>query len=140
MKTLYLFALCFFLASTLTFTLDGYQVINVESSQENHLHVLQAAQPFALRLVANPTTGYDWYIENELEFNQENSIEFVRSSYPNGGEYSSDLKVGSVGIGGHTYFKFNGKNLKGRYEVKLVYRRPWEKEGIRKVGVAILLE
>ena len=138
MKTLYLLALCILLVSSLT--LDGYQIINVESSQENHLHILKASQPFALRLVANPTTGYDWYIENESEFTLENSIEFVRSSSSNGGEYSSDLKLGNVGIGGHTYFKFNGNNLKGRFEVRLIYRRSWEKEGIRKVGVAILLE
>lgn len=138
MKTLYFVALCILFVSSLN--LDGYQIINVESSQENHLHIVQAAQPFALRLVANPTTGYDWYIDNESELSQEGSIDFIRTASSNGGEYSSDLKLGSVGIGGHTYFKFNGKNLKGRFEVRLVYRRPWEKEGIRKIGVAIFLE
>lgn len=72
---------------------------------------------FVIALDSNPTTGYGWEQSHD-----DSILKLVED------KYEADRKAaGLVGVGGTQYFRF--KALKtGKTEVKVAYKRPWEKE------------
>jgi len=76
---------------------------------------------FIIALGSNPTTGYGWQ-----ETYDETMLEMMGEKTYKPGE---EAEEGVVGAGGVEYFRF--KALKaGEAEITLVYKRPWEEEGI----------
>jgi predicted secreted protein len=65
-------------------------------------------------LKSNPTTGYNWSVQQ----NDNNIIKLVNS------KYNSDSKL--IGAGGNQKYTFKLLNP-GKTELKLVYKRAWEK-------------
>ena len=88
---------------------DSGQVVDIGINQE-----------FVIALGSNPTTGYRWQ-----ESHDENMLELTESKY----EMGTGAKEGVVGAGGIEYFQF--KALKrGKTEITIVYKRPWEEESL----------
>ncbi len=78
---------------------------------------LKKGQTLVVTLEGNPTTGYSWEVEEPLDeqvLRQVGEAEF---------EQESDL----VGAGGVQILRFEAVNA-GRFALKLVYHRPWEKD------------
>ena len=73
-------------------------------------------QEFVIALGSNPTTGYGWQ-----ESYDNTILELVEKTYKPGEE----AKEGVVGAGGVEYFRFKALK-KGKTEITLVYKRPWE--------------
>jgi inhibitor of cysteine peptidase len=71
---------------------------------------------FVIGLGSNPTTGYRW----ELTYD-DRMLELVESKYQMGEE----AQEGVAGAGGVELFRFKALE-RGRTEIAMVYRRPWE--------------
>ena len=71
---------------------------------------------FIIQLPGNPTTGYTWEIAAIDRF----VVQQVSKT-----RYKADSTL--VGAGGIFTFQFRGAS-KGRTDLRLVYRRPWEKK------------
>lgn len=134
--------LALFLVAVSAVDLTGYKVYDVNSQQDNHIYLIPNGQKFALRLPSNPTTGYDWVLSNLDELKSQNLLSTLSLNEGNRGEYESDpAPAGMTGVGGHSYFKFQGNgNGQGLVMVGLQYKRPWETDSIRSIGVAIDLQ
>ena len=74
------------------------------------IHV-EAGQPFAIELRANPTTGYTWSADPPQPCIQLSEQTFV-------------LESEGIGGGGLEVFRFEARQP-GRAEVTFHYRRPW---------------
>jgi inhibitor of cysteine peptidase len=74
---------------------------------------LKPGDTLAVRLAANPTTGYDWAVACKPK-----ALELVKRTYL----ASPPLRIGQ---GGTDVFRFSVRSGRGRLE--LVYRRSWEK-------------
>ena len=78
---------------------------------------LKKGQTLVVTLEGNPTTGYSWELAGPLDeqvLRQAGEPEF---------ESESDL----VGAGGVQILRFEAVNA-GKFTLKLVYHRPWEKD------------
>lgn len=72
-----------------------------------------------VQLAGNPTTGFGWHIDQN---NKEQLSPMGKPSYT-----PSPVKPGVVGGGGKFTFKFQAAKA-GTSELKLVYKRAWEKD------------
>ena len=90
----------------------------LELLERDHGHdfTICVGEEFSIRLPGNPTTGYLWEIAaNDLAvLKQKGEIVFVADN-------------NSMGAGGQLIFRFVPRGV-GLVRLKLVYRRPWEKE------------
>jgi len=78
---------------------------------------LKKGQTLVVTLEGNPTTGYSWEVAEPLDeqvLRQTDEPEF---------KAESDL----VGAGGVQILRFEAENA-GKFTLKLVYHRPWEKD------------
>ena len=78
---------------------------------------LKKGQTLVVTLEGNPTTGYSWEVAdplNEQVLRQAGEPEF---------KAESDL----IGAGGVQILRFEAVNA-GKFTLKLVYHRPWEKD------------
>ena len=100
---------------------DSGKTINIGTNQQ-----------FIIALDANPTTGYSWQASYD-----ENMLELVggESTY----EPGEQAEEGAVGAGGVEYFRFKAVKT-GETEITLVYKRPWEDEGIDQKSFTINIE
>ncbi len=92
--------------------------------------VVKQAQPFfSIRVAANPTTGYQWFIK-------ENSDELQTL----GNEYHPP-KAQRMGAGGYTSFHFkvdkSAFTVPRVLKVTLTYQRPWEKQMNKDTGETV---
>ena len=95
-----------------------------------------------MKLVSNPTTGYNWFVTNVAELKSQNLLSAENLTENNGGEYESDpAPAHMTGVGGHSYFKFRGTgNGVGTVMIGLQYKRSWEHDAINTISVAIDLQ
>lgn len=77
---------------------------------------VRRGRKFMLELKANPTTGYQWFFEEEPA----GAIAFISKKYKASEKKSDNPMMG--GGGGHEYWKFKAKS-KGSYPIKLKYSR-----------------
>lgn len=92
-------------------------IIEPEPTVYNSLTVKQG-ETFEITLVANGTTGFNWdLVEIDTSFVLWTGSEYV----------ADDNAEGMVGIGGTAVFRFQAVGS-GATELKLVYRRSWEKD------------
>ena len=85
---------------------------------------LSKGDVFVIRLVANPSTGYQWSIREGLE---KDCLELLDQSYQPA-ERSTDKP--RLGAGGTQIYRFKGKAA-GKTVLKLVYQRPGKKDPAR---------
>ena len=86
--------------------------------QDNTSEITEAkvGETFTISLESNPTTGYSWQAEFDAE-----SLELVNE------DFTSDSTL--LGAGGVQKFDFRALK-QGQFQVKMVYKRPWENESI----------
>ncbi len=83
-------------------------------------------EDFTLSFDANPTTGYTWDAQFDTNYIELNLRKF---------EPSSEL----VGTGGKERFEFHPKKC-GETRIVFIYRRPWEKEAVKKKIYRIIIK
>jgi len=115
MRKFFTFTLMTLLAACLLAGCAGEVQMYADAGQEIDIRV---NQEFAIALVSNPTTGYDW----EASYD-ENVLKLVESKY----EPGEKAQQGMMGAGGVKYFRFKALE-KGVTEITLTYKRPWEEE------------
>jgi inhibitor of cysteine peptidase len=93
---------------------------NVYSDISKPLVVMMSKPMFIVKLPANPTTGYTWFIEHY----DQHLLTLVKQYYQ-----ENEHSRGMVGVGGNTYFTFKlNSSIMGSYvsEISLRYGRAWE--------------
>ena len=78
---------------------------------------ISVGQPILVRLASNPTTGYSWSVQGNPA-----PLEVVKSDYDPDPQGKS-----RVGAGGVQTVQLIAKSA-GKAQLKLYYRRPWEKD------------
>jgi len=90
----------------------------LELLERDHGHdfTICVGEEFSIRLQGNPTTGYLWEVaaNDPAVLKQKGEIVFVADN-------------DRMGAGGQLIFRFVPRGV-GSVRLKLVYRRPWEKE------------
>ena len=85
-------------------------------------------QKFAVLLRGNPTTGYEWFLAEQIQ-----QDELVADDLNENGITKNFLglseKETSMGLGGSYYFTFIGKKA-GTYPLIFIHKRSWEKEAL----------
>ena len=103
--------------------------------------VVEQGEVFNVLLNGNPTTGYQWMLEN----NDQLSVDVVRAlnvNERNVGEYVKATSTNSgnsmVGVGGYYDFKFKaGKPSNDLITLNFVYKRLWESKPAKQVQVKV---
>ena len=103
--------------------------------------VVEQGEVFNVLLNGNPTTGYQWMLEN----NDQLSVDAVRAlnvNERNVGEYVKATSTNSgnsmVGVGGYYDFKFKaGKPSNDLITLNFVYKRLWESKPAKQVQVKV---
>ena len=101
--------------------------------------VVEQGEVFNVLLNGNPTTGYQWMLEN----NDQLSVDAVRAlnvNERNVGEYVKASSNGNsmVGVGGYYDFKFKaGKPSNDLITLNFVYKRLWESKPAKQVQVKV---
>ena len=108
-------------------------LINATTSQIQTLSVPNN-QTFALQFESNPTTGYNWYILNDIS-NSNTSL--IKLDQNKGGQYqATSVADGIAGSGGYTYFLLkSSSNNSGNIEIDFVYKRIWENNDSDKTNI-----
>ena len=84
----------------------------------------QTGLPFAIELKSGPGTGYQWQLPSAPE-----GIEVLGSEY----RPAPDAQIGDAAI---QVFRFRARNA-GRYSLRFVLKRSWEKEPIRETVIDV---
>jgi inhibitor of cysteine peptidase len=90
-------------------------IVVSESDADKPIQLI-LGQTLQVRLASNPTTGYSWSVQQRPD-----QLELVQSAY------AADPQGRNMpGAGGHQTIEFVARSA-GNGELKLEYRRPWEK-------------
>lgn len=83
----------------------------------NIININNNNKTFSIKLKANPTTGYQWFIKY---YNKKLIV-------CNNKNYTANSKL--IGAGGITTFNFTAKNTQKPFStnIQFIYKRPWEK-------------
>lgn len=114
------------------------KVLNVSPTSTFENLYVKKGETFSIKLKANPTTGYNWYLRAPEELN-ENVAKCINLNEHNSGDYQVDPHPeGYVGVGGTTSFKFvAGNAAESSYDLNFVYKRPWVADNKNDKGVTI---
>lgn len=105
------------------------QIIELNTNNKEVIHVTAKLNTtLDIRVKGNPSTGYNWYLENAEEIinakvltplnltNRHGSKNFVQNAHTQG----------AIGVGGSYSFQFL-PSANGRATISLIYKRPWLK-------------
>lgn len=113
--------------------LSGYTLVKLEGLTASVS--VAKGEKFALKVAGNPTTGYNWFLANKNELQSSNVVAFLSES--ESGEYEGTAHQRNiVGVGGNSFFKFQGVNA-GSAVIGLDYKRSWENEVIKHIDVTV---
>jgi predicted secreted protein len=98
-------------SATVTNTLSGTTNIQLE-------HSLTVGKEYVITKSGNPTTGFDWMVEVDVD----GTAVSVTKSY-----VQSSTPTGMVGVGGTYTFKIKGIKS-GKARLVLTNKRPWEED------------
>ena len=117
--------------------LDGYEVLSIDSNTLQNSIEIATNSRIALKFEGNPTTGYNWYIKNSDVLKTSKIVSVLNLNEENSGEFQEKEHERNVaGVGGWVYFKFQGL-ANGTENIQFVYKRLWETEPIKTVGVEL---
>ena len=112
--------------------LDGFQIFPVSqmiSSNSEPVDITaELGMNIAIKIRANPTTGYSVYLKNSVADLEKSNIVTPLNLNNKGG--SSDYivdphPIGMVGVPGYYYFKFKTKSV-GEIKLNFVHMRIWD--------------
>ena len=117
--------------------LTDYEVLSMDSNTlQNSIEIAKNAK-VALKFEGNPTTGFNWYIQNSDVLKASKIVSVLNLNSENSGEYQEkEHERNIVGVGGSVYFKFQGL-AKGTENISFVYKRLWEGSSIKSVAVEL---
>jgi inhibitor of cysteine peptidase len=97
---------------------EGKGITVIEKANGTTVKLTQG-RILTVMLAGNPTTGYSWSIDknDKTRLSPVGKPEYIRDPAPEG----------IVGSGGMYRFKFKAEKT-GTTDLKLVYKRPWEKD------------
>ena len=107
--------------------------------------VKKQGEEFTITIPGNPTTGYNWYLDNHNQLN-DNVITALNLSKAGIGQYVPNPNTQKVsGAGGNFVFKFKANKASPNPKIlRFVYKRSWmktiAKEKIYKVTVVEKLQ
>ena len=102
--------------SLLLFACAGPSDVKIDETANGTAVSLRAGQELIVTLKSNPTTGYDWQVDDLDESVMKlTTQEFKPASDPN-----------RLGAPGQTEFQFQAAGA-GTTSLRLIYVRPWEK-------------
>merc|ERR1712232_642501 len=93
-------------------------------------------QEFAFKIKGNPTTGYQWFLAEEIQEDESllaTNLKEDRSTKEYIFGISGDKMMGA---GGHFYFTFKGQRA-GTYPLVFVHKRPWETDVAARRAVSV---
>lgn len=96
-------------------TVDSYRISDEEETDQETIQA-KLNQPFTISLPANPTTGYQWFVDYDYGLLREDSSQF---------ESGAASLPPRVGAGGTSVFVFTPVQP-GKTTIRFVYRRSWE--------------
>lgn len=96
-------------------------------NESNSNAQIAMGESIAVVLDANKTTGYEWWIVSDGS----PMLKLVKSEYK-----LNDAPKGMVGVGGVECFEFVGQQ-KGTAHIEFMYKRPWEKTGVKNQSFSV---
>ena len=125
-------------AFTLDDSLEATTVLKVPNGATSLSMVVKENEIFSVQLKGNPTTGYQWAMEN-LDQLTNVSIRPLNLNERNSGAYIADPhEPGLGGFGGTFDFKFRaGTQTNELNTLNFVYKRAWEATSAKKVQIKV---
>ena len=109
----------------LSIIISKVNVFKIDPSIESQTIKVRQYEKFSIELKGNPTTGYQWILDNNNTLSNSEIIKYSGSD--NTGRYVSGKEDGKVGVGGLFLFDFYAYS-EGEELIELSYKRVWEKE------------
>jgi inhibitor of cysteine peptidase len=94
-------------------------IIIMSEREEHHALTVRRGKKFIIELRSNPSTGYRWHL---LFFNK-NMLKLISSEF-------EPKTASQIGTGGTQRFIFEATK-EGTTRIKLIYKRPWERETLK---------
>ena len=112
------------------------RVFNLDKSHDGQEFSVGMDQEFSIKIRGNPTTGYGWYLAEEIQEDESllsTNLKEDRSSK----NYEKDsAPEHMMGVGGNFYFNFKGQRA-GTYPLIFVNKRPWETESVNQKAIRV---
>ena len=113
---------------------NEFRIININDFQGDSYLPLKTGQKFIIELEGNPTTGYQWFLDDVHKINKE-LVSPLNLNESNSADYYKrndieESEIKRVGGGGVYHFKFQAHESNSGSEVlTFIYKRPWTNEG-----------
>lgn len=95
-------------------------------------------QEFTFKIRGNPTTGYKWYLAEEIQEDDSLQATSLKEDRSTKNYQIDDAPEHMMGVGGSFYFNFKGKRA-GTYPLIFVHKRPWETESIEQKAIKVTI-
>ena len=105
------------------------KTLTIKNGEKYASVAVKVGDVVSIILSGNPTTGFNWFLTNTEEAQEEGVVPLNLNEF-NSGEYIPDHnEPGVAGSGGKFVFKFRTENkVKGSFDLDFIYKRMWEKE------------
>jgi predicted secreted protein len=136
-----------FLLSLIVLIYISYTICKIIDLPEERIFVLdnknmnikaKINKEFAIKIKANPTTGYNWYLIENTDIGKLENLNL--SDHKTSTDYvSSNSDPHIMGAGGFYYFRFKPINS-GIVKLNFVHKRIWEKNDLANIIVEVNVE
>jgi predicted secreted protein len=131
MKTIFKLTLIYLTFMLTICTGSEFRLIKISETEEDNTYIpVKAGSKFILELAGNPTTGFNWVIENKDKLFSNKLITPINLDERDSAEYykaPSDPNI--LGSGGFYHFKFLvSEDVSGDEVINFVHKRPWTDE------------
>jgi predicted secreted protein len=134
-----IYIICFIFS--LVLSNEHVPTFNIDLFNEESYLPLKNNQKFIVELEGNPTTGFQWYLEND--FSETKIVVPLNLKENKTGDYFSQPQDGTtvkLGAGGLYHFKFQThESGKGSDKLRFVYKRHWDDEGQIRKSISIVV-
>ncbi len=112
------------------FACGGSNVVELDADDDAAEVEVEVEQEIVVKLEANPTTGYTWAVDSDVD----GSLRLV-------GEVEFDAVSNLAGAGGIQTLRFKA-NATGEGDLTLIYHRPFEPdvEPLREFSVSVIVK
>lgn len=115
------------------------RVFELDKLPENASFAVEQDQEFAVKIRGNPTTGYSWFLAEEIQEDESLLATNLKENRSTKNYEIDDAPEHHMGVGGFYYFKFKGQRP-GTYPLVFVHKRPWETEALAQRAVQVIVK
>ena len=108
---------------------QNMKVFHITSDVDSLNISVSTGETFSIEISGNPTTGYEWNLQNDDSLNSA-YIKFIDRDYE-----TDDHPPGFVGVPGKYHFNFKALAASNSIHLIFINKRPWESSAIRTVTV-----